>query len=398
MKLPGYYSSGEFARMAGVSLRTIRYYDQQDILKPSFVSGSGARFYTDDDFARLQQIILLKYLGFTLEDIREITIRDIDCRSLLNSLKLQKKLVQDRIEQMQLVENAIDSTMQALEMNHEVNWSQMLSLIHLTGVEKSLKNQYQNATNIAARIRLHKEHSVNKTGWFPWIYDQCHIREGMNILELGCGDGTLWLENISRLPQNIQLTLSDLSDGMLRDVRRNIGQQDRRFFFAAFDCHEIPFPASCFDLVIANHLLFYCRDIGQVCSEVRRVLKPGGLFACSTYGSRHMHEISGLVQRFDSRIVLSADRLYERFGLDNGASLLSGCFSSIRCMQYDDSIELNDAEPLIEYILSCHGNQNQFLLNRFKDFRSFVEKQTQHGFHITKEAGIFLCQPLPYAP
>ncbi len=72
MKLPGYYSSGEFARMAGVSVRTIRFYDKQNILKPSYVKPSGARFYTDSDLARLQQILLLKYLGFSLDDIRMV--------------------------------------------------------------------------------------------------------------------------------------------------------------------------------------------------------------------------------------------------------------------------------------------------------------------------------------
>ena len=78
MKKDGYYSSGEFARMAHVTLRTVRYYDKQDILKPSLVTESGARFYTDEDFARLQQILLLKYLGFSLDDIREMTIGDSD--------------------------------------------------------------------------------------------------------------------------------------------------------------------------------------------------------------------------------------------------------------------------------------------------------------------------------
>ena len=72
MKLPGYYSSGQFARMANVSVRTIRFYDKQNILKPSYVTPAGARFYTDSDFARLQQILLLKYLGFSLDDIREM--------------------------------------------------------------------------------------------------------------------------------------------------------------------------------------------------------------------------------------------------------------------------------------------------------------------------------------
>ena len=107
MKKPGYYSSGEFARMAGVTLRTIRYYDKQNILKPSLVSEAGARFYTEKDFARLQQILLLKYLGFSLDDIREMTIDDVDYHFLLNSLGIQLKLVKDRLEQMQLVEQAI---------------------------------------------------------------------------------------------------------------------------------------------------------------------------------------------------------------------------------------------------------------------------------------------------
>ena len=101
MNLPGYYSSGQFARMANVSIRTIRFYDKQNILKPSYVNPSGARFYTDSDFARLQQILLLKYLGFSLDDIREMTINDTDYHFMLTSLKMQKKLVQDRIEQKQ---------------------------------------------------------------------------------------------------------------------------------------------------------------------------------------------------------------------------------------------------------------------------------------------------------
>ena len=59
MKKPGYYSSGEFARMAHVTLRTIRYYDKQNILKPSYVTEAGARFYTDEDFARLPWMIFV---------------------------------------------------------------------------------------------------------------------------------------------------------------------------------------------------------------------------------------------------------------------------------------------------------------------------------------------------
>lgn len=392
MNLPGYYSSGQFARMANVSVRTIRFYDKQNVLKPSYVNDSGARFYTDSDFARLQQILLLKYLGFSLDDIREMTITDTDYHFMLSSLKLQKKLIQDRIEQMQLVEHAIEDTVNAISQERQIDWSQMLDLIHLTGMEKSLKTQYQDATNLSARIRLHRDYSVNPQGWFPWLYQQCEVRPGMDILELGCGNGALWTENLEKLPENLHVTLSDISEGMLRDARRSLGTEDHRFSFLSFDCHRIPLPDASFDLVIANHVLFYCQDIPQVCREVRRILKPGGLFLCSTYGQAHMQEISQLVREFDSRIVLSAEKLYDHFGLENGTSLLEPFFSSVTCRRYEDGIELDRAEPLIEYILSCHGNQNQILLDRYKDFRSFVERKTTRSFHITKDAGVFLCQ------
>lgn len=392
MKKNGYYSSGQFAGLANVTLRTIRYYDKQGILKPSYVSEAGARFYTDDDLAKLQQILLLKYLGFSLNDIREMTIKDTDYHFMLNSLNIQLKLVRERIEQMQLVENALVDAAQAISDRHTIDWRRMLNLIHLTGMENSLKTQYQNASNISSRINLHRLYSQNPQGWFPWIYDQCQICPGMKVLELGCGDGTLWTENRSRLPQDISITLSDISEGMIRDARRALGAEDARFSFRAFDCRQIPFADGAFDLVIANHVLFYCDDIPAVCREVRRVLKPGGAFVCGAYGSRHMEEISRLVQDFDSRIVLAAQRLYERFGRENGGELLESCFSRVLWRPYEDALLVTQAEPLISYILSCHGNQNQYLLDRYTEFRSFVGKKIKKGFSITKDAGVFLCK------
>ncbi len=392
MKKPGYYSTGEFARMAHVTVRTIRYYDKHDILKPSFVNEHGARFYSDEDFVRLQQILLLKYLGFSLEDIREMTIGDMDYRFLQESLKIQLKLVEDRIEQMQAVAAAICDTTAAIETEHTVDWNQMLSLIHLTDMEQSLKKQYQNASNISARINLHSLYSENPQGWFPWIMEQCDLREGMQVLELGCGNGTLWTENINRIPSNIHIVLSDISEGMLRDARRAIGSEDKRFVFHTCDCQSIPYPNASFDLVIANHVLFYCEDIEAVCRQVQRVLKPGGKFVCSAYGGNHMKEITRLVQEFDERIILSAEKLYERFGRENGEMILSLYFSGLEWRYYEDRLVVPEAEPLISYVLSCHGNQKQYIVDRYKEFRAYVKKKTAKGFVVSKDAGVFIAK------
>ncbi|WP_035798342.1 MerR family transcriptional regulator [Butyrivibrio sp. NC3005] len=391
MKDKKYYTSGEFASKAHVSIRTIRFYDKKNLLHPSSYKEGGARLYSDEDFARLSQILLLKYLGFSLDEIREMTIASADSQLLLQNLNVQKRLVEERIEQMQAMTDAIDRTTDAIERQQQVDWSSMLNLIHLSVMEQSFKTQYQNDANITARIRLHRDFSVNKTGWFPWMMDKCDIKDGMRILEVGCGSGAFWTENMDKLPDNIEVVLSDISEGMIRDVRRSIGN-DIRFSFRQIDCESIPFNDEEFDLVIANHVLFYCKNLKKSVSECQRVLKKDGIFECSTYGARHMKEITNLVQEFNPDIVLAAEELYDKFGLENGMAILQDFFTEINMVRFEDAIEISVAEPLISYILSCHGNQNLKLLDRYKDFKEFVEKKTADGFHITKDAGIFLCK------
>ncbi len=65
-------SIGQVAEQTNVSVRTLHYYDEIDLLKPSFVSESGYRYYGKDDLLRLHQILVLKKLGFTLSKIKEM--------------------------------------------------------------------------------------------------------------------------------------------------------------------------------------------------------------------------------------------------------------------------------------------------------------------------------------
>lgn len=391
MTKKGFYSSGEFAARAHVSLRTVRYYDRIGLLSPSAHSDAGARLYNDADLGRMQQILLYKYLGFSLDDIREMTMAGADQHFLLETMRVQQKLVKERIGQMQAVAEALSSTMSALQKGQEVDYDHMLALIDSDAMERSLKTQYQNAANITARIRLHSLYSTNPLGWFVWLYQQASIQDGMKILEIGCGNGALWQQNLSVLPPHVQIVLSDISAGMIHDVQNRF-RNDARFSCMVFDAAHMPFDDNTFDLVIANHMLFYCDDLSQVLQECARVLKVNGHLEASTYSSRHMKEITELVQSFSPQIVLSKDKLYEKFGLDHGAELLSPYFRDIERRKYQDSIVLHEAEPLIAYILSCHGNQNQLLLDRYKEFHDYVVKMTAGGFTITKDAGVFLAE------
>lgn len=383
----GFYTTGQFAKKADVTVRTLRWYDKEGVLKPSAHTASNARLYTDQDLAKLQQILLFKYLGFSLEDIKEMIITGTD--HMQESLEIQKKLIEEKIREMQSVKEILIETEQSLKEHDKADWSALLQALHASDVEQSMKEQYRTAANISARIRLHEQYSVNKQGWFPWVFEQCHIREDMRILEIGCGNGQLWKENLQILPGNVHIILSDASEGMIQNVHESF-QNDGRFICRTFPGEEIPYSDRTFDLVIANHMLFYC-DTDKVLSEVKRVLKKDGTFICSTYSSRHMKEIRELVQGFDEDIYLSKDNLYEKFGLENGNRILSSYFTSITCRKYEDEIYIEEPEPLIQYILSCHGNQNSLILDHYHEFYEYVKSIVKDGFHITKDAGLFIC-------
>lgn len=390
MKLEGYYSSGDFAKKAHITKKTIRYYDEHNILKPSYVNENGARFYNDEDFARLQQILFLKYLGFSLDDIKEMTLKNTDSDFMSESLHMQMGLVDERIEQMELMRQALDDAAKIIDRGEHVDWSHMLELVNVNEMEQKLKKQYRDASNISARISLHKKYSKNPVSWFNWLFEKCALECGANVLEIGCGDASLWTQNIEKIPENISVTLTDISYGMIKDATRNIGEDDKRFTYEIMDAHRLYKLDDSFDVVIANHVLFYCDDLDMVCREIKRVLKPGGTFICSTYSSRHMKEISELVKGFDDRIELSAGHLYERFGKENGKQILGKYFKNVEWNQYEDELFVPTAEPVVEYVLSCHGNQNRYIVDRYKEFVSYVKQKTDNGFYITKDAGVFI--------
>ena len=136
-----YYKTGEFAKMANVSLRTIRYYDTVGLLKPSVVQDNGYRLYSDSDLVKLQQILSLKYLGFSLDEIFSMTVNN-DSSSLKESLELQSRLVKQKIEHLNLVQESIEKTQEMLDKQSDMDWTSLLNLIHLSTMEHDIVDQY----------------------------------------------------------------------------------------------------------------------------------------------------------------------------------------------------------------------------------------------------------------
>lgn len=377
-----YYKTGQFAKLANVSERTIRYYDKIGLLKPSFVMENGYRQYSDLDLLKLQKILSLKHLGFSIEEIFPMVMDNTD---LKESFDLQIDLIEDKMSHLQSLKDALKRASQAPDLS----WNMILSLVQLSNEETNIIEQYKNAKNLNDRISLHEKYSTNKQGWFNWLFEKIDFTKVNRLLEIGCGNGKLWQENKIDL-RNREIFLSDISEGMVEEVRNKLGSD---FNCIVVNAEKIPFKDAYFDTIIANHVLFYLNDLNQGLKEIDRVLKPNGVFYCSTYGKEHMKEITELVQNFDSHINLSNHSLYDIFGLENGEAILKKYFSNVQRLEYPDSLEITESKPLIDYIMSCHGNQNEILgprLNEFKEYIEFILNKNDK-IVVTKQAGLFIC-------
>ena len=107
------YRVADFARLGGVTVRTLQYYDRIDLLKPSQMTEAGHRLYEKHDLIRLQQIVTLKWMGFSLSHIK--TLLDNPTYDLQRSLEIQKAAIDEKINDLRAASDALAGALDALE-------------------------------------------------------------------------------------------------------------------------------------------------------------------------------------------------------------------------------------------------------------------------------------------
>lgn len=257
-----------------------------------------------------------------------------------------------------------------------------------------LNTQYDTDKNLSARINLHQKYSINKYNFFSWVFDHMNINSLDNVLELGCGNGVLWLNNNERIPKEANIILSDFSCGMLEAATANLKDSVSKFSFELIDAQSIPHEVNTFNVILANYMLFHIPDIDLALSEIRRVLKPDGRFIATTAGKEHMKEIREILIEFDSEIHFPSDDTILRFGLENGEELISKHFDNVDVLLYKDGIELRESKPLVDYILSFKGAgniSNKLTEERVTDLYSFIDSKIKSdgSIYITKQPCLF---------
>lgn len=121
------YSVGEFARMAGVTVRTLHFYDEAGLLPAERRADNQRRAYRRQDLLRLQQILTLKQLGFSLEEIE--TLLGSPAYDVRAALRGQKQALEAQVRRLQGVVYALGRTVEALDTRDEVDWNEVTATL-----------------------------------------------------------------------------------------------------------------------------------------------------------------------------------------------------------------------------------------------------------------------------
>lgn len=208
--------------------------------------------------------------------------------------------------------------------------------------------QYATNANLRARIALHDRYSRNEVSYPHWIFDGYVFGEEADVLEVGCGDGNIWRENLGRIPPGWRLTLTDLSPGMVEAARAAL---DDRAAYAVADVQQLPFSDASFDAVIANHMLFHVDDRPKALGELARVLRPGGTLRATTIGFEHLRELRELVPPPpDSPWA----RTRERFMIERVEEELAPFFVDVVVERVPgpEDLEVTELEHLLDFVRS----------------------------------------------
>jgi DNA-binding transcriptional MerR regulator len=136
-----HYFIKEFADLTKVTVRTLHYYDEIGLLKPSERRPNGYRLYTENDLLRLQQIVTLKFMGFSLEKIRELLGRP--GFAVEKSLRIQAGIIDEEVRRLERASRALREVVRTLERTKKTSWSKIIKIIEVIQMSEDTKKTWQ---------------------------------------------------------------------------------------------------------------------------------------------------------------------------------------------------------------------------------------------------------------
>lgn len=130
------FKAREFARLTGVTVRALHHYDRLGLLKPSRYSQTGYRLYRESDVARLEQIVALKFIGFSLKQIKDILRHGAG--DLATTLRRQREAIEEKRQRLQQAVKAIQRAEYVIAAKGQPGWEVFTKIIEVINMQNNM--------------------------------------------------------------------------------------------------------------------------------------------------------------------------------------------------------------------------------------------------------------------
>ena len=180
------FSIGEIAKLTGVTVRTLQYYDNIGILPLEKEGTNGRRYYRESDLVRLQQILFYKTLGLKIKDIKKLLEETVTEKQLISVLGKQQDILYQKLNDLKSNIAYVEASLESLKENQSLPLGNLIQLI--ISLNKEVIYEYQKV-----------EYDKN----IKHIFLK-HYEDDERILEIYWDWKSLILEAVSHILNNVQ--------------------------------------------------------------------------------------------------------------------------------------------------------------------------------------------------
>ncbi|MUK88246.1 MerR family transcriptional regulator [Ornithinibacillus sp. L9] len=207
------YTIGKLSKNTGVTVRTLDYYDEIGLINPSSKTDGGHRLYNEDDVMRLERVLALKYMGFSLEQIKDIV--NSSTSTWQQSIQQQLEMIRREQERLKMLEQALTGVSFSIEFEGEINWSIIFNIIQLyqQDVEDIFQQYKDYLNNDEMRKIIEMDAQMSKEDMKEWMEAISDIK---NNLEIDPGSEKAqhlvkrWLNQVEKMFGNDEELLGDM--------------------------------------------------------------------------------------------------------------------------------------------------------------------------------------------
>lgn len=366
-------TSGEIAKKMGISQKAVRLYDEKGLLKPADYSEGNYRLYDKDSILVLEKIIALKQIGFTLEEIYDNLIAGKNM-NIIDSLNEQLAIMEKKKQELERIIGCIKGML--ARTSGEPDWNSVAELARdIIKDQKADENHYHALS-----------HAVEKKDWYVRIFESLNIKEDSQVLDLGCGYGKLWRNNLEQLPKGLVVDGVDLHGSWADDFWKFISEHKKELSKSANisikwgdieneeTWGDLPWQGS-YDYVIAHYLIEFISDVDTFVERVAINLSDGGMFSCNGFeiSSEHLFWKQAFADMKLKTSFISEKMAREEKRHDEFKELLGRHFKKVEIVAFDNSMSYTDSQEVFEKLCIRYPEDKKYLMDNEKNIREYFD-------------------------